>query len=96
MPTSGQVYPNSKTSPGKIQSNCFVVLKEQTPQSKVRAEKSRAEEKAREKMIKSSNSYTTPGLVRCRIGAKASLTPLPMDLVGTGGSDWFDMVCRIG
>lgn len=51
MPTSGQVYPNSKTSPGKIQSNCFVVLKEQTPQSKVRAEKSRAEEKAREKMI---------------------------------------------
>jgi len=52
MPTSGQVYPTSKKSPGKVQSNYFVLLKGRTAKSKVRAEKSETEEKAREKMAK--------------------------------------------
>lgn len=82
MPTSGQVYPTSKTSPGKIQSNCFVLSKEQSAKSKMRAEKSEAKEKAKEKVIKGSNSHTTPGLVRNRICVEAQLTPLSMDLMG--------------
>jgi len=45
----------------------------------MRAEKSEAKEKAKEKVIKGSNSHTTSGVVGNRISAGAQLTRLSMD-----------------